>query len=371
MSAFGVSNHTRSVLTVQFDEQHHELHAVWLRDACTCIDCRNPVTNERLVDSSRIPLDLGIVGASVVEDRIEAELSDGHRAQCGIDWLVRHLTEFDRSNDPAAGRDLWDATSGQPIPTFERADLDDPNAICRWLDAITQHGAAIVRGVEPSDAGLREVAALVGEIRATNYGVTWTIEATVEPVTAVESERSLRVHTDLPYRVVAPGVQFLLAAVTDVDGGASTLVDGYAIAERIRHDDPDAWRLLTDVEFSYPFVRGDVEFHGRAPLFGLHSNGTYFQIRRAPGLVGAPFVDASSAPDLYRALRVWTDLVDHPDFEIQVALQPGELLALDNHRLLHGRTTFELRASGRRLLYGCYLDVEDLRSRRAVVGRAG
>ena len=38
-----------------------------------------------------------------------------------------------------------------------------------------------------------------------------------------------------------------------------------------------------------------------------------------------------------------------------------ELLAMHNHRVLHGRRAFDL-STGRRSLLGCYLDVDDLRS---------
>ncbi len=363
------AGHDDQTLTIRIGDAEHQLHAVWLRDACVCAACRNPATNERLVDSAQIPLDLGVVAANVEQGHLRVELTDGHTAICETVWLRRHLADVGEASDPAAGRLLWDGGGGA-LSTFARTDLDDPAGLVAWLDTITERGAAVVTGVDPSDDGLRSVARLIGDIRATNYGVTWRIEATIEPVSAVDSERGLLVHTDLPYRDVAPGLQLLLAGVVDVAGGASTLVDGYAVAEQIRTADPAAWRLLTATEFSYPFVRDDVEFHGRAPLIGLRPDGTYFQIRRAPDLAGSPFVDAADVADLYRALRRWTDLIDHPDNEVQVALRPGELLAFDNHRVLHGRTPFALGSSGRRLLHGCYLDIEDLRSRRAVAARS-
>ena len=239
-----------------------------------------------------------------------------------------------------------------------------------WIDAICRDGAALVTGVDPDEQGLRSVAAAVGPILATNYGVTWEIAATVEPVSAVESERHLSVHTDLPYRTAPPGLQLLLAAIVDVEGGASTLVDGYAAAEDLCRSDPAAWELLTQTEFTYPYVRDGVEIHGRYPSIGVGGDGAYQAIRRAPDLVGVPAVAHSETPALYRALRRWNGLLDDPAREWQGRLEPGELLAFDNHRLLHGRTAFELGASGRRRLLGCYLDLDDLLSRRAVAARS-
>lgn len=346
-----------------------DLHAIWLRDSCMCSGCRRPSTNERLLDSTTIPLDITIVSIEETTDSLVVNMSNGHAAVIDRAWLVQHVRSLGRRREPAGDVQLRTGADSD-LPTFSVSDLDSDDGVWRWTDAILSRGTAVLRGTEPDAAGLLAVASLVGQIRATNYGVTWEIEAELEPISAVDSERHLLVHTDLPYREVAPGIQLLLAVVVDVAGGATTLVDGYAIAEQIRSSDLDAWNLLTTIEFSYPFVRDDVELVGRAPIIGLHPNGRYHQIRRAPDLVGSPFLaDPTQAPALYAALATWSSLVDDPANEVRIALAPGDLLAFDNHRMLHGRTAFELGAHGRRRLIGCYLDVEDLRSRRAVLAR--
>ena len=80
-----------------------------------------------------------------------------------------------------------------------------------------------------------------------------------------------------------------------------------------------------------------------------------------------PIVAPERTPDLYRALRLWSALVDDPANRRTIHLAPGELVAFDNRRILHGRTAFELGASGRRRLLGCYLDIDELVNRRAVL----
>jgi gamma-butyrobetaine dioxygenase len=345
------------------------LHALWLRDACRCGECRRPTTNERLLDSTQLSPELTITTAAVHSDDLVVVLSDHHEVRLSERWLRSHCAAHPAGRDVSGDHKFWPTPPGGRLQRFERPELDQADGLVRWIDAIWRDGAAVVSGVAPSGAGLRSVASLIGEIRSTNYGVTWEISATIAPVSAVESERDLRVHTDLPYRTEAPGIQLLLAEIIEVNGGASTLVDGYAAADELRVLDSAAWEMLTRVEFTYPYVRHDIEIHGRAPLIGLHRNGTYHEVRRAPDLVGVPIVDADEAPALYAALRTWTELLDDPRREASVALQAGDLLAFHNHRLLHGRTAFELGASGRRRLLGCYLDVDDLLSRRAVAAR--
>ena len=44
-------------------------------------------------------------------------------------------------------------------------------------------------------------------------------------------------------------------------------------------------------------------------------------------------------------------------FKIEFKLMPGDLLMMDNHRLLHGRTSYNPN-EGKRYLQGCYIDYD-------------
>lgn len=343
-----------------------DVHAMSLRDRCTCSQCRRPSSNERLVAWSDLRPDVTIRSVEIGHDGfIVAETSDGHRSRVPLGDLldvpdgVRPMPRHD---------DI--ASSGRPgVARFRAGDVDTDPGLVDVVDSVLRDGVALVEGVATDEGGLRSIASRLGVVQPTNYGATWEIEATVEPATAVDSERDLAVHTDLPYRSHPPSVQLLLACVVDVAGGATTLVDGFAAADRLRADDPGAWTLLTRTELTFPFVRDDVVIDGMAPSISLDTAGRYSVIRRAPDLVGAPSCTAHDAPAVYAALRGWEQILDDPHRRSIVSLQPGELLVFDNHRMLHGRTAFELASSGRRRLIGCYLDRDDLRSARALAAR--
>ena len=50
-------------------------------------------------------------------------------------------------------------------------------------------------------------------------------------------------------------------------------------------------------------------------------------------------------------------LFNHPKFEIKFRLKKGDLLMMDNYRLLHGRTSYDTN-EGNRFLQGCYIDYD-------------
>ena len=82
---------------------------------------------------------------------------------------------------------------------------------------------------------------------------------------------------------------------------------------------------------------------------------------------GAPDGAADEVEAWYDAYRAFARLLTSPDLEVRVRLQPGDLILLDNARVLHGRTGFA--ASGERLLQGCYAERDGLLSRLAVLER--
>lgn len=370
MGDLQIVSSTGQVLATTVDGQPFDVHAMWLRDACACDRCRRPVSNERLVDVGTIAADIAIEGADIRGEVLLVGLSDGHLVQIDADWLARHLTTSDMRSDPAAGLHLWDASDRGAILWSEYDEVRDvPAERVGWLELLSTHGIAATARHQPGEAGVREAAALIGPIRPTNYGEVWTVDASVSPATAVDSERSLQVHTDLPYRDATPGLQVMIVESDRIEGGDSTFVDGFAAAEFVRATDPGAWHLLTNIDFVYPFLRDDFAVHGRAPLIGLHTSGAYSEVRRAPDLVGVPYVEAADTPELYRAVRVWNELLDGGQFERQLTLQSTDVVVWNNHRLLHGRTAFALGAHGRRTLSGCYVDGDDLRSALALAMR--
>ena len=51
------------------------------------------------------------------------------------------------------------------------------------------------------------------------------------------------------------------------------------------------------------------------------------------------------------------DRYNSSEYRIEFKLLPGDLLMMDNYRLLHGRTSFNAN-EGNRFLQGCYIDYD-------------
>ena len=65
-----------------------------------------------------------------------------------------------------------------------------------------------------------------------------------------------------------------------------------------------------------------------------------------------------------------TAVARRDDLAIAVELRPGDLVAFDNRRVLHGRDAFREHDGGvERWLRGCYSERDELRSRRRILDR--
>ncbi len=367
-----------SLIELGFADGHRsQFHAVWLREECRCGECRHPGTLRRIVEAMSVPAELMPAAAVIADDGATLEVGwhDGHHSVFAARWLRTQGLKSQAVDDPASpdrtrGRTTWGSEILDAIPEIDHAEVvASPAASLRWLETIDDLGFMVMRNVPRTKEALRELASSIGPIRASNYGIDWEIEATITPANAVYSQRGLRVHSDLPYREVPPGIQFLLCDVSDAPGGASTLVDGYRVAEMLYESDPALWGTLTSVNVPYTYVDDDYDLRWAAPIIGLRRDGSYEIIRHAPGLMGPLDVAPDRFEEMYRAIQRFTRILEDPAFEVSIRLDPGDLLVIDNHRLLHGREPFDLGAGGRRHLFGSYVDSDDLRSRIRVLRR--
>jgi gamma-butyrobetaine dioxygenase len=64
----------------------------------------------------------------------------------------------------------------------------------------------------------------------------------------------------------------------------------------------------------------------------------------------------------YSARNKISELYNSNQYRIEFKLLPGDLLMMDNHRLLHGRTTYDAN-EGNRFLQGCYIDYDSTEGR--------
>lgn len=211
---------------------------------------------------------------------------------------------------------------------------------------------------------------------------------------------SLPLHTDMTYIHNPPGAQVFLmvqpAAIQAekslsssnnhgkyiIPKGQSIYVDGFAAAQQLLLENPEAFRLLATTPRSYRCIDDDEGWHLEATgslietmQRGENEWGPVKSIRhndldRLPDL--PPYPSSITANDdinndsFYHRMReaheAWDDILSRDSMRLVIYLQPGDCVLVANQRCLHGRYAFETTESPR-VVMGCYVGMDELSSK--------
>jgi gamma-butyrobetaine dioxygenase len=352
---------------VHADGSEHAIHPLWLRERCRDADSMDLKTQQRLQDPSDFDLGLTLTAASQpAAGTFRVRFSDGHEAQFSADDILAEAVLTPNSHDCPAPR-LWDGTLRQLPRARWRAD-PEASELMSWLEAFLTFGFIIFEGVPSVPGSVLEVGSVFGFTRETNFGALFNVRSTPEATDLAYTSVALDPHTDNPYRTPVPGIQLLHCLVNETTGGLSTLVDGFAVAQALREQHPQAFEVLATTPVRFKYIDADTELTASAAPIDLDVTGALKAIHFSPRLDFVPLFTPERLDTYYRARRLFDQRLRAPDFEIRFLLKSGDLVMFDNCRLLHGRTAFN-PAEGLRHLQGAYIDIDGPRSLYRVLRR--
>ena len=347
---------------------------MWLRDNCTCAECRDPGTRQKLFQITDLPPDLTLASETPVD--LDGTPGwevlwnpDGHRSRYSETWLDEP-DDGDQDVRTEDAKVLWhaaDLNGALPEGTWTDYQKGGPTTV-RLLDAVADLGFCLLRDVPVQDGQVLAVADSFGFVRETNYGRLFEVRVHEHPNNLAFTGARITPHTDNPYRDPVPTVQLLHCLVNSASGGDSGLVDGFAAAALLRQQDRAAFDVLTSTPVPFAFADQDTALVAHRPLIGVDPRGRIREIRFNNRSMGTLRLPRDRTTAFYAAYRAFAALLLRPELCLDFRLGPGDCLVFDNTRLLHARTAFE--SSGGRHLQGCYADLDGLLSTRAVLSRS-
>jgi alpha-ketoglutarate-dependent taurine dioxygenase len=150
-------------------------------------------------------------------------------------------------------------------------------------------------------------------------------------------------HTDgFAYGDAYPDYVFLLCRRAAARGGESFVVDTYALLDALEASDDQADRELVAFLTTVPVEQTEPGFHSSvAPVFIDNGRGRrmarWTPVQRADDALTGEEHEAQAM-----MLGRWRTMAFNASMSApRFTLQPGEMLCLDNYRMLHGRTGFD------------------------------
>jgi gamma-butyrobetaine dioxygenase len=261
--------------------------SIWLRDNCP--SGLHPETHERLLDLLTIDETPVLISAALVGKMAMLSFADGHISRMPIALMNAHRPgqpSFDAANQKAQ---LWRADHGTTnISRYAAAlILADNFALKDWMQKTEIFGLTIIDHLQDcTNAGV-EIAERIGFLRATNFGSTFEVLNKPDPNNLAYTSVALPLHTDLPNQEVPPGYQFLHCLANEATGGGSLFADGFAMAEDLRSEDPDAFRLLCDIAIPFRFHDDSADIRVHRPVITLGPKGEVIECRASTTLSGS------------------------------------------------------------------------------------
>ena len=348
------------------------LSLFWLRDHDTSEDTQHPETQQRLIDTFRIPVDIGAQSVEVIEDGAALRVrwdADGRVSRYDAQFLAGLRTDPDVL---PAQRSLWDGEHiARDVPQVDYAGLMREDAVLMaMLELVERYGFCMVEGTPGTPDATRAVAERVAYIRMTIFGGYYDFTADLAHKDTAYTSMAIGPHTDGTYSLDAPGYQIFHCLAAECSGGENLLIDGFNVGRIMQRDHAEDYQVLRTVEIPGRYLdhaRG-IQLMARRPLFRHDQSGTLVQVSYN-NHDRAPFVlPIEQHRRFYRALSTFAGLCGEPRLQYRRRLLPGSVLVFDNWRLLHAREAYV----GYRRLAGAYLNREDVDSRLRVLRiRAG
>ena len=334
------------------DNAQRTYAAQWLRHCCCCTECGNPADAIRSMTVSRLPPDITAATAEACSGDLVLTWPGGHRSAYGSDWLIANAYDDNARQRRAAWRPVtWRSELAEHFPTVDWAAASGGgtgllDAYCKLRD----YGIVRIDGVGTDPERTEQIANLIGPIHETTpYGYIYDVRA--EPVSKLGAKTGMAQspHIDDPFHYSPPGIDIFHCLVNTDIGGLSTYVDGFAIAESLRAEEPEAFEALTTLPITH--VRrhpGEINMRSRGPLIRLDEFGRLSGIRYFDRALAPLDVPPDDVDRLYDAIRAYSARMESPDFMATLRVEPGQGMLIDNHRVMHGRTAFD-PASGRHI----------------------
>ncbi|MEO0494151.1 MAG: TauD/TfdA family dioxygenase [Actinomycetota bacterium] len=336
------------------------LHPQWLREQSTEPGQIEETNRQRLFTPLDIPTDLVAVAAELDGDTLDLGFSDGHRCRLSITTVTERLGWVADPEAPPAPI-AWEPHRA-PFPSVSwptvAGALDEPGvaeATAGFLGEFARHGFVILRDTPTAEGTVSEVANHIGYISGNNFGWVFDVRIDPKPTDLAYTAIALKPHTDQPYRKAQPGLQLLHCLANEAEGGDSVLVDGLAATEALRRVRPDLHEVLAAVEVDFRYDMGTDVVVDRGPVIQLDAAGRFRQLRFNTKLDVPIPVDGVDLDAWYEGRRWLAEWMNDPAHQAAFRLDQGDLMFMDNHRVLHARTAFD-PTSGRRHLQGCYIE---------------
>jgi len=346
------------------DGEKSNFNFMWLRDNCPTSrdkDSRHRMFNLLEVSTNISPKQFKINA----EGKLEIEWSEGnHTSYYDQKWLRENCYTINNKKKYISPYVLWDNSLNSKLSTVQIEHdeiMDSDKGLIKWLELLHYYGIAIVKKAPIEKKSALPVLNRIGCIRETFFKTPFEVINIPKPNNSAYTAHALRNHMDLPWFENPPGYQFLHCLINKAEGGNSSAVDAFAVADYLRKNEKEIFESLVSVPLKFKdndYTQESIRiFH--APAITLTKDDDYNDIRFSVATMDTLDCHPDIMDKVYKAHHRLGNLLHDDKFQIKFRLNPGDIFSFNNRRVLHGRTAYD-PDSGHRHLQGYYIDRDEI-----------
>ena len=346
------------------DGEKSNFNFLWLRDNCP--EAHDKDSRHRMFNILKVSQNISPKKYNVNSNgKLEIEWSEGeHKSYYDPSWLRENCYTIKNKKKYISPYQLWDnsLTNNLKSINIEHDEIINTNeGLIKWLELLHHKGISIVKNAPIEKNSAFPLLNKISHIRETFFKTPFEVVNVPKPNNSAYTAHALRNHMDLPWFENPPGYQFLHCLINDSEGGDSSAVDGFAVADHLRKNEKEIFKTLVSVPLKFRDKDYTQNIHRsfHAPAISLTKDGDYNDIRFSVATMDTLDCHPDIMDKVYKAHHKFGNLLHDDKFQIKFRLEPGDIFSFNNRRLLHGRTAFNSN-SGNRHLQGYYMDRDEI-----------
>ncbi len=367
VSVKNITKNNKSLKIEWKDGKKSIFHYMWLRDNCP--SGIHPTARQRIFNFLSVSENIHPISYTIKKNKkLEIVWSEqNHKSVYNLSWLRKNCYTIKNIQKYKSPYILWNNNLNNNLEKISiKYDeiISSNEGLTKWLEQLNTYGFSLVIKAPTKKNSAFKILKKISHHRETFFGTPFEVINIPNPNNTAYTASGLRNHTDLPYYEYAPGYQFLHCLINNAKGGLSSVVDGFCVANYLKKNEPDVFKILTntyvkfkDNDYTQMAIR---IFH--SPLITLNKDQDFNDIRFSIATMAAMDCSPKVMKKFYSAYRRFAYLLHSKRFTVNFRLQPGDIFSFNNRRVLHGRTEFNPN-SGHRHLQGYYMDRDDILGR--------
>ena len=349
------------------DGEKSNFNYFWLRDNCPTAHDKD--SNHRMFNILETSKDLIAEESEVNEEgKLVVKWSEGnHTSYYDQKWLRENCYTLKNKQKFISPYQLWNSSLEKNLKSItldHNEILNSKEGLLKWLKLLHYKGIAIVKNAPIEKESAFPVLNRISHTRQTFFDTPFEVINIPKPNNSAYTAHALRNHMDLPWFENPPGYQFLHCLVNSAEGGNSSAVDGFAVADYLKKNEKEIFETLVNIPLKFrdkDYTQETIRnFHATA--ISLTKDGDYNDIRFSVATMDTLDCHPDIMDKVYKAHHKFGNLLHDDKFQINFRLEPGDIFSFNNRRVLHGRTAFNPN-SGHRHLQGYYMDRDEILGR--------